>query len=190
MISWNLTEEERRRTCVSPNLRLPLTSPSYSPELSSFLLRNSSVLNVSSDLEFCCCRVRAGKLRRQTRDNLHHIVRFSFYTLTTDDNQWQGFMPPVVLHPYYFTWPYFRGVIVSEITAQSLQRIFKLFSWHCHHTSWCSQQKLPSSYLIPTFPTDYSQLKHFYPTSLFTIYFWLGVSCFVSKINWINHHPT
>ena len=81
------TEEERRRTCVSPNLRLPLTSPSYSPELSSFLLRNNSVLNVSSDLELCCCRVRAGKLRRQTRDNLHHIVRFSFYTLTTDDNQ-------------------------------------------------------------------------------------------------------
>ena len=119
MISWNLTEE--RRPCVSPNLRLPLTSPSYSPELSSFLLRNNSVLNVSSDLEFCCCRVRAGKLRRQTRDNLHHIVRFSFYTLTTDDNQWQCFMPPVVLHPYYFTWPYFRGVIVSEITAQSLQ---------------------------------------------------------------------
>ena len=30
-------------------------------------------------------------------------------------------MPPVVLHPYYFTWPYFRGIIVSEITAQSLR---------------------------------------------------------------------
>ena len=61
---------------------------------------------------------------------------------------------------------------------------FESFSWHCHHTSWCSQQKLPSSYLIPTFPTDYSELKHFYPTSLFTIYFWLGVPCFVSNVNW------
>ena len=30
-------------------------------------------------------------------------------------------MPPVVLHPYFFTWPYFRGIIVSEITAQSLR---------------------------------------------------------------------
>ena len=78
----DMTEDERRSTCVSPNLRLPLTSPSYSPELSSFLLRNNSVLNVSSDLEFCCCRVRAGKLRRQTRDNLHHIVRFNSQTLT------------------------------------------------------------------------------------------------------------
>ena len=78
----DMTEDERRSTCVSPNLRLPLTSPSYSPELSSFLLRNNSVLNVSSDLEFCCCRVRAGKLRRQTRDNLHYIVRFNSQTLT------------------------------------------------------------------------------------------------------------
>ena len=126
MISWNLTEE-RRSTCVSPNLRLPLTSPSYSPELSSFLLRNNSVLNVSSDLEFCCCRVRAGKLRRQTRDNLHHIVRLSSHTLTTDDNQWQCFMPPVVLHPYYFTWPYFRGVGVGDHCSKPSGKILNHF---------------------------------------------------------------
>ena len=53
-----------------------------------------------------------------------------------------------------------------------------------HHGAIVGISCKPSSYLIPTFPTDYSQLKHFYPTSLFTIYFWLGVSCLVSNIYW------